>query len=80
MNNLGFLRRKGNLTQMDLAVRLGTHVTVISRLETGYQQRAPKWIEDGLREVFGEEWSLERLLQPIDALAGRSNHQEEDSE
>jgi len=48
---------------MELAVKLGCHSSLISKLERGWQTRVNDKIARKLRRIFGDQWSVDRLLE-----------------
>jgi transcriptional regulator with XRE-family HTH domain len=63
MTVLAVLRRKKGLTQAALARSLGIPPQELSRLENGWLKRVRPDVEARLRQLFGQEWTLDALLQ-----------------
>ncbi len=68
MTHLEFLRRQRQLSQMDLAIKLRCHYTVISQLERGHRSSITDQQLKALRRIFGSEWDRESLLTPVSDL------------
>jgi transcriptional regulator with XRE-family HTH domain len=66
MTTLQLLRLKRNLSQQALARALGVHQSVVSRLEQGWFRRAPNGVEEGLKKIFGREWTFDPLMREPD--------------
>ncbi len=52
---------------MDLAIRLGCHPSIVSRLEKGWQTNVSNPLQKRFTEIFGRGWDIERLLDPHEA-------------
>ncbi len=67
MNNLEYIRRMNGLSQMDLAMQLRCHPSILSRLEKGWQTNVSKPLQQRFVEAFGADWNLQKLLDPHEA-------------
>ncbi len=67
MTRLEFLRRTAGMDQMGLAVRIGCHSSLISKLERGWRTSVSPEIERKLSRVF-RGWKFSQLLQPVPEL------------
>jgi len=65
MTNLQLLRRQRQMSQKDLAKRLGIAVVDVSRLENRWYTRAPKRVDKLLKSLFGPGWTFEALMQEV---------------
>jgi ribosome-binding protein aMBF1 (putative translation factor) len=63
MTNLEYLRRIAAMSQMDLAVRLQCHASLVSKLERGWQAKVNPQVARRLMRIFGPEWPVNRLLE-----------------
>ena len=62
MTTLTVLRRQKGMTQLDLAQKLGITRQELSRLESGWQVKIRKSAEESLTDIFGNQWTLQKLL------------------
>lgn len=65
MNNLQFLRMKKWMSQRQLADLIGLHSTILNRIERGWLAKINPDMEARLQEVFGSQWTFERLMEPV---------------
>ncbi len=65
MTNLQLLRRQRQMSQKDLAKKLGIAVVDVSRLENRWYTRAPKRVDKLLKSLFGPGWTFETLMQEV---------------
>ena len=72
MNQLVFLRMQRQMTQRQLAARLGISNSLLCRMERGWFTRAPNGVEAGLQQIFGQNWTFERLMRPVPDLPRES--------
>jgi len=63
MTNLEYLRRVYGISQMDLAIKLKCHSSLISKLERGWQTKVNSVIQRRLAKFFGADWTIEKLLE-----------------
>ena len=62
MNHLKWLRLCRKLSQRELAAQLGIHEATYCRVERGWLTRPPADLETRLQNVFGSQWTWERLM------------------
>ncbi len=76
MTRLEYLRRTAGMSQIDLALKIGSHPSLISKLERGWQSRLSKKAEKSLFSVFG--LGLQKLLEPTQrpAVSPSTSNQE----
>ena len=63
MTNLEYQRRLSGMNQMDLAIKLKCHASLVSKLERGWQNKVSPVVERRLTRVF-TGWTIEGLLAP----------------
>jgi transcriptional regulator with XRE-family HTH domain len=68
MTFLKYLRLQRGWTQSQLAERLSIHSSLLSRLEGGWFTRPPTGLNTRLQEVFGSQWTFDRLMQSMPAI------------
>ena len=67
--SLSLARRRRNLTQQDLAERIGTSINTVRRLESGHPGSALQHLVRAL-QVFGELDKLDQLLDTANDSIG----------
>ena len=74
MTNLQFLRVQMELSQRELASKIGIDSTVLSRLERGWFAKISPDYEQRLMDFFGSQWTFAELSKSVkhQPLAGSS--------
>ncbi len=72
MNYLLFMRLQRQISQRDLAMKLGVQQSVLSKLENGWLTRAPGNLERKLKRFFGPEWTFQRLMERVPDITQNS--------
>lgn len=76
MTNLQLLRISRDMTQHELAEKLGITAWLISRMERRWLTRAPAGVEERLLDFFGEGWNFHALMQePPEPVANSGDDQ-----
>lgn len=65
MTNLQLLRKQAGISQPELARKLRTSTTEISKLENGWYSRIAPGMLRRAQEIFGDAWTGDALLREV---------------